>query len=120
MGELWSQSRQREKEIELIWIGEQFRQAIGLYYHRSAGAVKRYPSALEDLLQDPRFPNPQRYLRKIYNDPMSGKPEWALIPAPEGGIMGVHSLVHAPALRQVGGSTYSDWHFVYEPVGARR
>src|SRR5687767_15501109 len=34
VGETWSHARQREKEAELLWIGEQFRQAIALYYHR--------------------------------------------------------------------------------------
>ena len=41
--EVWSQSRQREKEQELLFIGEQFRQAIGMYYERTPGAVRRYP-----------------------------------------------------------------------------
>ena len=27
-GELWSHSRQREKEAELLWIGNEFREAI--------------------------------------------------------------------------------------------
>src|SRR5260221_247456 len=86
--ELWSHARQREKEAELLWIGNQFKQAIGLYYQRSPGAIKRYPEKLEDLLEDRRFVNVQRYLRKIYPDPMTGKPNWSPIPAPGGGIMG--------------------------------
>ena len=53
--EVWSHSRQREKEQELLFIGEQFRRAIGQYYERTPGAVKRYPDKLQDLLDDPRF-----------------------------------------------------------------
>src|SRR5216684_3886243 len=69
-GEVWSRSRQREKEAQLIWIGNQFTQAIGLYYQRSPGTVKRYPEKLEDLLEDRRYLSGQRYLRRIYPDPM--------------------------------------------------
>jgi len=119
MGEIWSHARQREKEAELLWIGEQFRQAIGLYYHRSPGAVKRYPASLEDLLVDKRFPTVQRYLRKIYADPMTGRAEWSLVAAPEGGIMGVRSLATDAAINRRGSArTYAEWQFVYEPPAA--
>jgi type II secretory pathway pseudopilin PulG len=127
-GEFWSHSRQREKEAELIWIGNQFTQAIGLYYQRSPGAVKRYPEKLEDLLEDKRYLSMQRYLRKIYADPISGKPAWGLVAAPGGGIMGVHSTAEgkpvrtAPLVRDekstAGANSYRDWRFVYEPATA--
>lgn len=123
--ELWSHARQREKEAELIWIGEQFRQAIGLYYQRSPGAVKRYPEKLEDLLEDKRYLSMQRYLRKIYADPILGKPVWGLVTAPGGGIMGIHSTAEGKPFRSVplsrdekslgGATSYSGWRFVYEP-----
>ena len=61
--EFWSHARQREKEAELIWIGGQFRQAIGLYYHRSPGAVKRYPEKLEDLF----YLHNKRHLQPVWN-----------------------------------------------------
>lgn len=113
--QVWSQARQREKEAELLWIGEQFRQAIGLYYQRSPGSVKRYPAKLEELLEDPRHLGTMRYLRRIYTDPITGHAEWGVVTAPGGGIMGVHSLSGAQPLRQVSGATYSQWQFVYEP-----
>lgn len=117
VGEAWSHARQREKEAELLWIGNQFKQAIGLYYQRSPGAVKRYPENLEDLIEDKRFLNVQRYLRRIYSDPMTGKSDWAPIPAPGGGIMGVRSQSGARAIRPFDlGDTYSEWRFVYEPT----
>jgi len=113
--EIWSHARQREKEAELLWIGEQFRQAIGLYYQRTPGAVKRYPERLEDLLEDKRYLNVQRYLRRVYVDPMSAKPEWGLVPAPGGGIMGIYSTVAAKPIRSVpGANSYQDWRFNYE------
>jgi hypothetical protein len=71
--ESWSHARQREKEAELQWIGGQFRQAIGLYYQRSPGALKRYPEKLEDLLEDRRFLSVQRYpdWRFVYEPPIA-------------------------------------------------
>lgn len=126
-GALWSRASQREKERELLWIGEQFRQAIGLYYQRTPGAIKRYPERLEDLLEDRRYLTAQRYLRKIYREPVTGRPEWGLIAAPEGGIMGVHSPSDERPLKSgqfppryssfSGARTYSAWRFVYEPPG---
>lgn len=120
IGELWSHARQREKEADLAWIGEQFRQAIALYYHRSPGGAKRYPATLDDLVEDRRFPNVQRYLRRIYADPITGKAEWGVVAAPEGGIMGVHSLATGTPIREIPGARrYSDWRYVYESPAAR-
>jgi type II secretory pathway pseudopilin PulG len=125
-GEVWRHTAQREKEQELLFVGNQFRRAIASYYERTPGTVKRYPSRLEDLLQDPRFPGTQRHLRKMYSDPMSGKPAWGLIPAPDGGIMGIHSLSDARTIKSAsflprdqsleGTSRYSEWRFFYQPL----
>jgi len=113
---IWSHERQRQKEEELIWIGNQFREAIGLYYQRTPGAVKRYPEKLEDLLEDKRYLTVARYLRQIYRDPMTGKAQWDLVPAPGGGIIGVRSTSTATPIRilETAGS-YNDWTFTYQP-----
>jgi type II secretory pathway pseudopilin PulG len=108
-GEIASHAAQREKERELLFVGHQFRQAIGAYYERTPGAVKRFPQKLDDLLQDKRHPMPQRHLRRLYADPMTGKREWGVVSAPEGGIMGVYSLSEAKPIK-------SEWQFVYNPV----
>ena len=79
-GELFSHAAQREKERELIFIGNQFRGAIASYYNKSPGA-KVYPKKLEDLLEDKRFPMPQHHLRRVYSDPMTGKAEWGMVEA---------------------------------------
>lgn len=116
IGELWSRSMQRQKEEHLIWIGDQFIQAIGQYYQRSPGAVKRYPDNLEALLIDRRFLNTQRYLRMIYKDPMTGRANWKIIYSPSGGIMGIASTssqVPIGALQNA--RTYSDRVFTYLP-----
>lgn len=125
-GTLWSFERQREKEAELLFIGEQFRQAIRRYYEASPGSVKHYPAGLDDLLQDLRFLGVERRLRQIYIDPMTGARQWGLVRAPEGGIMGVHSLADGRPIKTAGfalrdadleGKTkYSEWRFVYRPV----
>jgi type II secretory pathway pseudopilin PulG len=124
-GERWARSNQREKERQLLWVGNQFRNAIGLYYQRTPGAVKRYPQSLEELLEDKRYLPAQRYLRTIYRDPMTGKAEWGTVLSPEGGIAGVHSGSNELPLKQenfpdrfaqlAGAKRYSDWQFLYEP-----
>ena len=46
-GTWWEQIAQREREAELLFIGHQYRRAIGLYYDSTPGSVKRYPAALD-------------------------------------------------------------------------
>ena len=72
--QIWSTERQRQKEIELIKVGNAFRDAIGLYYQRSPGSVKRYPRTIEELLEDRRYLSLQRYLRKIFRSGLSSAP----------------------------------------------
>ena len=70
----------------------------------------------------------QRYLRRIYRDPITGKPEWGLVQSPTGGIMGVHSLSNGRPIKtgafdeadkELDGKVrYSDWQFVYTPPPA--
>ena len=124
-GTVWYQASQREKEQELLFIGNQFRQAVGLYYVRTPGGAKRYPQRLEDLLVDLRGQGVQRYLRKIYRDPITKEAKWGIVQAPEGGIMGVYSLsqetpLKTSSFRQVdkafdGKSKYAEWQFIYRP-----
>lgn len=122
---VWHQDAQRAREEELLHVGEEFRKAIGLYYERTPGPVKRYPERLEDLLRDDRYLSLQRYLRRIYRDPVTGKADWGLVRAPGGGIMGVHSLSDAAPIKSAklsdardesrGASSYASWRFVYQP-----
>jgi len=125
VGEVWETSARREKEAELLFIGNQYRRAIGLYYDSTPGGVKRYPRTLEDLVKDPRQPATQRHLRKFYPDPVTGKNEWGFVKAPDGGILGVHSLSEQPPVK-IGGfrvrdaglegaQKYADWKFLYTP-----
>ena len=86
--------------------------------------MKRYPQRLDDLLQDKRFLIPQRYLREVYRDPMTGRTEWGLVQAPQGGFAGVYSVSDTRSIRTfctglmatiAGHAAYRDWRFVYEP-----
>lgn len=124
-GAIWSVERQREREKDLLFIGQQFRSAIRGYYEQSPGMVKRYPMALEDLVKDNRYLGVKRHLRRIYRDPMTGEPTWGLVMAAEGGIMGVYSLSSEKTIKRSGFSLsdqplegkewYAEWLFVYRP-----
>lgn len=125
-GVLWSSAQQRWKERELLFVGNEFRRAIQLYYQQTPGTVKRYPAKLEDLLKDTRQLTTQRYLRRLYNDPMTSSQEWGLVEAPGGGIMGVYSKSTATPFKQANfkerdadfekAKIYADWKFVYVPI----
>lgn len=128
--DIWATAKQREQETELLFVGDAIRQAIASYYN--AGSTKQYPSTLNDLLRDPRFPDTRRHLRRLYPDPFSGTTEWILIKAPQGGIMGVASTSkNAPLKRTsfIGPNRvfeeqtirlkeklrYRDWEFIHTP-----
>ena len=124
VGETWETSARREKEAELLFIGNQYRRAIGLYYASTPGPTKRYPRTLEELVKDPRQPNTQRHIRKLFPDPMTGK-EWIAIKGADGGVQGVHSASDEAPLKIAGfrvrdaslegAQKYSDWKFIHTP-----
>lgn len=121
-GQVWHTLQTREKERELLFIGQQFRLALNRYARHAPGQSRRAPLRLEELLQDPRYPGIQRYIRKIYVDPMTGDADWGLITGPGGEIYGVHSLSDAEPLKKSGfaladrkfegAMKYSDWVFM--------
>jgi type II secretory pathway pseudopilin PulG len=129
-GEVWHTAAMRDKEAELLFVGNQYRNAISLYYESTPGAVKRYPRTLEELLKDERYPTVRRYLRSLYPDPVTGKPEWGIIKAPDGGVMGVYSLSEEQPFKAAnfrprdktfeGAAKYSDWKFAYLPQAAAK
>lgn len=125
-GGVWSQAAQREKERELLFAGEQIRQAIALYYWRTPGGAHQYPKTLEALLDDKRWPTTQRYLRKLYRDPVTGSTDWGIVEAPgNAGIMGVYSKSEEVPIKTAGfparlaffedARNYTDWKFVFSP-----
>lgn len=121
---VWRQSLQRAQERELLFVGLQYRRAIRLYYESSPG-IKAYPPTLATLLRDERVPGTRRHLRRPYRDPLANSERWGLVPAPNGGIMGVYSLAPGRPLKRAGfppelgwsggGPSFADWKFVYLP-----
>lgn len=89
-----------QAETELLEIGAQFSAALRSYAEATPRGQPPQPLSLQELLRDPRFPNPRRHLRKIFVDPVSGQAEWGLVRAGDGGrILGVHSLSQAQPLK---------------------
>jgi len=123
-----SQQAQREREADLLRIGQAYVQAIGAYYESSPGNNKRWPRVLEDLIEDKRFVGIKRHLREIYSDPVGRSSGWGLILSPDGGISGIHSLSDMRPLRSAAieagtltlppATRYADWQFVYQPAPA--
>ncbi|RZA31655.1 MAG: type II secretion system protein, partial [Lysobacteraceae bacterium] len=116
-------------EQELLEIGFQFSTALRTYAEATPRGQPPQPLTLQELLRDTRFPNPRRHLRKIFVDPVSGKAEWGLVRAGEGGrILGVHSLSQAAPLKLANFDKrfpgfenrehIADWKFMADQQGA--
>lgn len=122
-GVVWHTAQQRNRERELLYVGDQFREAIGRYVNASSG-IRQYPASLEDLLRDPRQPGVVRYLRKIYYDPITSSQEWGLVKDVNDRIIGVYSQSKQHPIKQRNFSqedqdftdkeTYSEWTFIYK------
>jgi type II secretory pathway pseudopilin PulG len=121
-GEVASTVARRDREEQLLWVGHQYRAAIGRYYLRRHA----FPQALADLLgSSPDDPVPVRYLRRLYPDPMTSAVDWVLVQGPDGGIMGVASSSPRTPLKTAGfveaekdfenAVTYGDWKFTFLP-----
>jgi len=128
-GTSWRTISQRAKEADLLWKGNQIRQAIGQYYEgasQSTTGPKKLPTELSALLRDPRYLEHRQYLRQLYVDPMTGG-EWQLIKDQSGGIVGVKSRSLKKPFKQdgfaeenksfAGTSAYSEWHFIHPIKG---
>ena len=125
VGIVWHQESQREREKELLFIGAEYRKAIGSYYENSPSGIKQYPQTLQELLLDKRFPAIKRHIRQLYADPFAkGNEKWNLV-LEQGQIKGVYSTAELKPIKKFGfsvadesfsdASTYSDWRFIYVP-----
>ncbi len=124
-GTLWSVGARREREARLLWVGAQYQRAIAAYYRSGPAGVRQWPSTLEDLLEDRRGPTLLRHLRRLYADPMTGRNDWTLERAAEGGIVGVRSSAQGRPMKRAGfvpelaalegAECYCDWSFVVVP-----
>jgi len=118
--DLYATAMRRDKERELLFIGHEFRHALEGY--NKANGAGQYPLTLEELLKDPRFPSAKRHLRRLYNDPITGKPDWALV-LQQGRIVGIRSTSAQRPIKQdnfddddaglAKKPRYADWLFTY-------
>jgi type II secretory pathway pseudopilin PulG len=136
---VWNHASQREKEAELVFRGQQYSRAIGLFERKYANTP---PPNIDVLVQE-------RFLRKKYKDPITnadfvpvsvlgatpagvargGGPGPGVATTPGapvggaggtgGGIVGVTSASKATSIRVYNGAThYNEWRFVYAPPAA--
>jgi type II secretory pathway pseudopilin PulG len=119
--DVWTLQRQREREEQLMYAGDQYRQAIRRYYFAAPpGSPRVLPLNTELLLEDDRYPIPVRHLRRLYPDPITGTTEWGEIRIGER-LAGVYSLSEAKPIKQAGfspvyesfsgKSSYREWVF---------
>ena len=122
VGTLWSSVLQRERELELLTRGNEIRRAIGLYYREG----NTFPKTLADLVLDRRQPTIKRYLRRAYDDPLTGTSDWGVVQGPGETIMGVFSKAKGTPFKQgnfiaanqsfTGQGSYQGWVFLYGSV----
>jgi hypothetical protein len=121
MQRLSSQLVLREKESELLFRGEAYRQAIASYYY-AIPSRPELPRRLADLEKDPRFLL-KRHIRHLYPEPMAG--EWRLLTDGQGRVVGVASTSAQMPLKTANfpmqfsefeaAAQYSEWRFVFQP-----
>lgn len=146
-GEVARSAAQREREQELLWVGHQYRLAIGSFIAHN----HRYPATLTELLgatgdasadappgdSDAPATAPGvlgtpgfRALRRLYRDPMTNSTDWTAVQSPDGHVMGVASTSPRAPIKRAGfddedtdfdkAATYADWQFVYRPPASAR
>ncbi|MBX9676916.1 MAG: type II secretion system GspH family protein [Methylotenera sp.] len=124
VGIVWHQDSQREREKELLFIGQAYRNAIGSYYENSPSTAKQFPQKLQDLILDTRLPIIKRHIRQLYKDPFAHDKEWNLV-LQQGQITGVYSSSKLKPIKKAGlppefeafdeAESYDKWRFVYTP-----
>jgi type II secretory pathway pseudopilin PulG len=132
LGTTWHSVAQREKERDLLFVGDQYRRAIESFWTvpLPVGTPRRLPKNFAELLVDPRFPQTVRHLRRVYRDPMTASGEWGLLNGPDGGIAGVFSLSEGTPFKRKNfplayaqfeaAQSYRDWVFRFDVETAER
>jgi type II secretory pathway pseudopilin PulG len=120
-GKYWQSVVLRDKEEELLFRGDQYRQAIERYY-TAIPTIRQFPPSIDDLLKDPRTPSGKRHLRRKYKDPFTGEDFIEIRDPLSRRIIGVHSGSDRTPLRQAnfpeayqdfaGKNKYAEWEFV--------
>lgn len=119
----------REKEAELLYVGQIYLNAIRSYYENSPGTAKQYPvkgttDAFDALIFDGRNTKSIRHLRKRFRDPITGSRDWGVV-YDGAAVIGVYSTSTQKPIKRDGFSeqlasfkdaaTYADWRFIYRP-----
>ena len=136
VGTVWRTQAQRERERELLFIGHEFETAIASYYNAGGGVMRGFPLEITDLLDDHRAAEPRHHLRRLYADPMTGKPDWTLLRRDSfgnvgsAGISGIASSSRNVPIKTAGfavgqaafkdAASYADWKFEFVPRLGRR
>jgi len=125
--EVWATARKHEREVELLWVGDQYRHAIESYWKATPGPRKALPASISQLLTDERFPNAVHHLRRVYRDPMAPDTDFEPIVV-NNALVGVHStskdvpLKHAHFPRRyvqfAAAEDYTQWQFIFMPPTA--
>lgn len=123
--EVWSTTLKREREVELLFVGNQYYRAIQDYWKMSPGR-RAYPPSIDVLLTDNRFPNPVHHLRRVYRDPMTESGEFEPI-MQANALIGVHSTSTGVPIKKAGfapqyakfenADSYDQWQFIFLPRG---
>jgi len=118
----WSDRMARDKERQLLRVGDAYAQALANYRASSPGSDKRYPQTLEQLVLDTRFVGTRRHLRTLYSDPMTGQADWVLLRDERGDISGIRSCSEQRPWARVAqhldftdlpaAERYADWAFI--------
>src|SRR5271166_725962 len=98
---------QRQKEVEMVWRGEQYKRAITLYVAKFG----KYPTKIEDLTRET---NGVRFLRRAYTDPLnredgSWRVIYGVIPGGQsiGSLKSSSVLLAQPSTQGAGGSPFT-------------
>lgn len=111
LGTQWKLEATRQREAELVFRGEQIQAALVAYQSNTPPGQPMLPEALADLLDDKRQGQPKRHLRRLWPDPITGKP-WGLLRTEDGRIRGVYSdSARKPLTEPEGINTYREWLF---------
>jgi type II secretory pathway pseudopilin PulG len=125
LGQVWGVKAKREREQELLFVGEQYRAAISSYVSATPAGKPRYPRQLDDLLDDKRHPVVRRHLRQLYPDPLTGRADWEVVLAADGGIAAIHTRADGVPMKSGNfpayfiaferAASYRDWVFGMPP-----
>lgn len=117
-------AHRQQQEAELLFRGEQIRQAIRRYKESGDGC---FPVDAEHLLVDRRSGKNIYHLRQWYPDPMTGSVTWGSVYDPKGRWIGIYSQGAGRPLRKTGfgslkdeakfrqAKSYQEWVFAIEP-----